>query len=55
MSSAERDRWEAYKRDFIDIYGYEPSESEFEAFLQEYATGDDATSGWCYFTSVTPS
>jgi hypothetical protein len=56
MNEAERARLEAYRLDFIDIYGREPnSEDEFTAFLQQYATADDATSGWCYTTVATPS
>jgi hypothetical protein len=56
MSSSDRDRYNAYREDFIDIYGREPlNDAEFQEYLDLYATGDDATSGWCYFTSVTPS
>ena len=56
MSSAERDRYNALLADFLDIYErYPESDEEFQNFIRGKVTSDDPSSGWCYFTSVTPS
>ncbi len=63
MSSSDVDHWNAIKADFRYLYaeliaGLEEGSPEYEALWNDYLTtlgGDDATSGWCYFTSVTPS
>ena len=55
MNEAERARLEAYRLEFLDMGGDPNDEEAFQAFLQQFASTDDATSGWCYTTVATPS
>jgi hypothetical protein len=55
MSQADKERLEQLKEMFVWMYGEKPSGDDDPRWIAFINSSDGAVSGWCYFTTVTPS